>query len=56
MGMKLRRHADRKKARVKLETTEVEWREGEQEEGVYVPRRALSGGITGTLVLCQPRG
>ena len=42
MGMKLRRHVNRKKVEVKLETTEVEWREGEQEEGgLCTPQGAL---------------
>ena len=55
--MKLRTHSARKKSwREKVETTEVEWREGEQEEEVYIPHRVRFCGITGTLVLCQPRG
>ena len=42
MGMKLQMHVDRKKVGVKLETTEVEWREGEQEEGgLCTPQGAL---------------
>ena len=40
--MKLRRHVDRKKVGVKLETTEVGWREGEREEGgLYNPQGAF---------------
>ena len=35
--MKLRRHVDRKKVGVKLETTEVEWREGERGGGFIYP-------------------